>query len=103
MAQVNVTVAAATEFSTNASAEILTLTFTNTAAFTPEDSTNYYYTVTLEESGKTTTEFAFKVASDGTAVTTGSPKSFTIDNTTTQFTNAATTSLEAIYYTKSTT
>ena len=98
MAQVNVTVAAATEFAENVNSEILTLTFTNAAAFTPANSTDYYYTVTLTEASNVT-EYVFKEAGAGTEIPANTPRAFTVDNTTTQFTNSAVISLQAIYFT----
>ena len=97
----NVTVTAATEFNANEENALLTLTFTNSEAFTPASGTNYYYTATLTETVNAVEqveEYTFKMQGSGSEIGATHSESFVVENTH-LFTSAAVISLEKIYYT----
>lgn len=97
MVDVAVTVANNTQFDENEESSILTITFTNTTAFTPKNGTNYFYVATLTENS-TSQEYTFSKVGAGTEIDASTAVPFTVENTM-SFTSSAVVSDQAIYYT----
>ncbi len=94
MNEISVTVAAGTEFSTQSTNAVLSITVTNTAAIPAAAGTNAYYVVTLGD-GTTTENYTFSVAQTGT-ISAEHEENFVIENDTL---GTVSSSSGVIYYT----